>query len=174
MAGHGSILIPRAEYRERVRAAAFACFAVAAVAGLSMAGLPLSFYNDCLGSSSLRIIRVMPNTPALVLAGASAISGNPNATAKDLQKALDIFFDFNGLRNKRAEHFQTFPDNGDQLDRLSVALLLPAEGEDLPDEGAGLVVELDVALDGLPGRAQLLHDARADARRRDVRLHGHA
>lgn len=55
------------------------------------AGLPLSFYGDCLDSSSLRIIRVMPNTPALVLAGASAISGNPNATAKDLQKALDIF-----------------------------------------------------------------------------------
>lgn len=55
------------------------------------AGLPLSFYGDTLGSPSLRIIRVMPNTPALVLAGASAISGNANASAEDLQKALDIF-----------------------------------------------------------------------------------
>jgi pyrroline-5-carboxylate reductase len=55
------------------------------------AGLPLSFYSDALASAALRIVRVMPNTPALVLAGASAICGNDNATAADLQKALDIF-----------------------------------------------------------------------------------
>lgn len=55
------------------------------------AGLPLSFYSDCLGSKSRRIVRVMPNTPALVLEGASAISGNDNATAADLEKTKAIF-----------------------------------------------------------------------------------
>jgi pyrroline-5-carboxylate reductase len=55
------------------------------------AGLPLSFYSDCLGSKSRRIVRVMPNTPALVLAGASAISGNDNATAADLEQTKAIF-----------------------------------------------------------------------------------
>jgi pyrroline-5-carboxylate reductase len=55
------------------------------------AGLPLSFYSDCLGSESCRIVRVMPNTPCLVLEGASAISGNDNATAVDLEKAKAIF-----------------------------------------------------------------------------------
>jgi pyrroline-5-carboxylate reductase len=55
------------------------------------AGLPLSFYSDCLGSESRRIVRVMPNTPALVLEGASAISGNGNATTTDLEKTKAIF-----------------------------------------------------------------------------------
>jgi pyrroline-5-carboxylate reductase len=55
------------------------------------AGLPLSFYNDCLNSRAYRIIRVMPNTPALVLEGASALSGNENVTAADLQQAVGIF-----------------------------------------------------------------------------------
>jgi pyrroline-5-carboxylate reductase len=55
------------------------------------AGLPLSFYSDCLGAGSRRIVRVMPNTPCLVLEGASAISGNSNVTAADLEKTLAIF-----------------------------------------------------------------------------------
>lgn len=55
------------------------------------AGLPLSFYSEALDSASLRIIRVMPNTPALVLTGASAICGNGNATADDLEQAMQIF-----------------------------------------------------------------------------------
>lgn len=55
------------------------------------AGLPLSFYDDCLDSREYRIIRVMPNTPALVLEGASALSGNQNVTVADLQQAIGIF-----------------------------------------------------------------------------------
>lgn len=55
------------------------------------AGLPLSFYSDCLGSATCRIIRVMPNTPALVLQGASAICGNDNVGKEDLAKATAIF-----------------------------------------------------------------------------------
>lgn len=55
------------------------------------AGLPLSFYSERLCSNSRRIVRVMPNTPCLVLEGASAISGNSNVTAADLEKTLAIF-----------------------------------------------------------------------------------
>ncbi len=38
-----------------------------------------------------RLIRVMPNTPALVLAGAAALAGGKNATADDLALAQSIF-----------------------------------------------------------------------------------
>jgi pyrroline-5-carboxylate reductase len=38
-----------------------------------------------------RIIRVMPNTPALVLAGASAMSGNAHASRKDMELCEKIF-----------------------------------------------------------------------------------
>ena len=72
----------------------------------------LAQYSDCLGSDHLvisiaagvtigqleaglgetmRIIRVMPNTPALVLAGASALSGNSNTSKKDMAIGLQIF-----------------------------------------------------------------------------------
>jgi len=42
-------------------------------------------------ASGVRIIRVMPNTPALVLAGASALSPNTHVLADDVQVALEIF-----------------------------------------------------------------------------------
>ncbi|MBM9519068.1 pyrroline-5-carboxylate reductase [Desulforhopalus vacuolatus] len=54
------------------------------------AGLPLSFYAQKTGRNNLRIIRVMPNTPALLLAGASALAPNGNATSHDMNTALDI------------------------------------------------------------------------------------
>jgi pyrroline-5-carboxylate reductase len=38
-----------------------------------------------------RIVRVMPNTPALVLAGAAALAGGKNATSEDLALAQSIF-----------------------------------------------------------------------------------
>jgi pyrroline-5-carboxylate reductase len=38
-----------------------------------------------------RIVRVMPNTPALVLAGATALAGGKNATSEDLALAQNIF-----------------------------------------------------------------------------------
>ncbi len=55
------------------------------------AGLPLSFYEGHLGDQPCRIIRVMPNTPALVLVSASALSGNKNATADDMVLAKSLF-----------------------------------------------------------------------------------
>ncbi len=55
------------------------------------AGLPISFYEHGLASKDCKIIRVMPNTPALVLEGASGISGNENVTPQDMQQAEEIF-----------------------------------------------------------------------------------
>ncbi len=55
------------------------------------AGLPISFYTKTIGSEKTKIIRVMPNTPALVLEGASALSKNGNVTDKELRVAEEIF-----------------------------------------------------------------------------------
>jgi pyrroline-5-carboxylate reductase len=55
------------------------------------AGLPISFYMQMIGKSETKIIRVMPNTPALVLEGASALSRNNNVTDQELQTAEEIF-----------------------------------------------------------------------------------
>ena len=54
------------------------------------AGVPLSLLEQGLGED-IPIIRVMPNTPALVLAGASAMSGNQNIRQEDMEIAQQIF-----------------------------------------------------------------------------------
>jgi len=55
------------------------------------AGLPISFYEQGLGSNDCKIIRVMPNTPALVLEAASGISGNANVSPQEMKDAEEIF-----------------------------------------------------------------------------------
>jgi len=55
------------------------------------AGLPISFYMETLEKSDVKIIRVMPNTPALVLEGASALSRNKNVSDEELSVAEEIF-----------------------------------------------------------------------------------
>jgi pyrroline-5-carboxylate reductase len=55
------------------------------------AGLPISFYINKLGKPETKMVRVMPNTPALVLEGASAISRNLNVTDEELRVAEEIF-----------------------------------------------------------------------------------
>jgi len=55
------------------------------------AGLPISFYEKMLGSNGHKIIRVMPNTPALILEGTSAISCNGNVSDTELERAECIF-----------------------------------------------------------------------------------
>lgn len=55
-----------------------------------MAGIPTSAIEEACGASA-RVIRVMPNTPALVLAGASALCKGENATGDDLALAREIF-----------------------------------------------------------------------------------
>ena len=54
------------------------------------AGVTIAALEKGLGDS-MRIIRVMPNTPALVLAGASALSGNSHAGEEDMAAAEQIF-----------------------------------------------------------------------------------
>ncbi|HHB76938.1 MAG TPA: pyrroline-5-carboxylate reductase [Desulfobulbus sp.] len=53
------------------------------------AGVPIGAIEQGIGKQ--RIIRVMPNTPALVLAGASALSPNARASSEDLELGLEIF-----------------------------------------------------------------------------------
>lgn len=55
-----------------------------------MAGVPTKTIEAEL-SEGARVIRVMPNTPALVLEAASAISSGAHATAEDISLALEIF-----------------------------------------------------------------------------------
>ncbi|GLI37142.1 pyrroline-5-carboxylate reductase [Geobacter hydrogenophilus] len=55
-----------------------------------MAGISIGGMEEACGGSS-RVIRVMPNTPALALAGASAICRGKNATDDDLFFAQGIF-----------------------------------------------------------------------------------
>jgi pyrroline-5-carboxylate reductase len=55
------------------------------------AGLPIAAYERLLNNGKQKIIRVMPNTPALILEGASAICRNSNVTEGELQKAVNIF-----------------------------------------------------------------------------------
>lgn len=55
------------------------------------AGLPISFYMNMINKDETKIIRVMPNTPALVLEGASALSRNHNVSDEELLAAENIF-----------------------------------------------------------------------------------
>ena len=65
------------------------------------AGLTISCLTELSGGLS-RIIRVMPNTPALVGAGMSCYCGAPGATEEDLAKASEILSSF-GLCRKVPE-----------------------------------------------------------------------
>lgn len=55
------------------------------------AGIPIHYYETHLGSNGYKIIRVMPNTPALVLEGTSAICCNGNVSEQELHIAETIF-----------------------------------------------------------------------------------
>jgi pyrroline-5-carboxylate reductase len=54
------------------------------------AGITLARIEKAL-TAGPRVVRVMPNTPALVLAGAAALAGGKNATSDDLAVAQSIF-----------------------------------------------------------------------------------
>ncbi len=58
---------------------------ISIAAGVTLAGL-----QEGLGGGS-RVIRVMPNTPALVQEGASALAAAPSCTREDVEKAQAIF-----------------------------------------------------------------------------------
>ncbi len=54
-----------------------------------LAGIPIAKYEDSLKNT--KIIRVMPNTPAMVNQGMSVISGGSKATDEDKNFALELF-----------------------------------------------------------------------------------
>ncbi|MBW2560683.1 MAG: pyrroline-5-carboxylate reductase [Deltaproteobacteria bacterium] len=54
------------------------------------AGVTLGFMEKILGEET-RVIRVMPNTPALIGEGAAALAGGRNATERDIAAARRIF-----------------------------------------------------------------------------------
>jgi pyrroline-5-carboxylate reductase len=54
------------------------------------AGVPIAAIAHKLGAG-VRIVRTMPNTPALVGAGATALARGPHATDADLEQALALF-----------------------------------------------------------------------------------
>jgi pyrroline-5-carboxylate reductase len=55
------------------------------------AGIQLSLMDGILAETGCRLIRVMPNTPALVLEAASALCAGPRATSEDMDVAVLIF-----------------------------------------------------------------------------------
>jgi len=65
---------------------------ISIAAGVPIRKLERLLYEplDEAGRRRLPVVRVMPNTPALVLAGMSGMSANANATAEDLQATRTI------------------------------------------------------------------------------------
>ncbi|MBU4230135.1 MAG: pyrroline-5-carboxylate reductase [Desulfurivibrionaceae bacterium] len=55
------------------------------------AGVPLSVLEGAVSGRGCRVIRVMPNTPAIVLKGASALSPGQGVNPEDLAVATSIF-----------------------------------------------------------------------------------
>ena len=58
-----------------------------------VAGKNLKWYEDAFGKK-LKIVRTMPNTPALVGEGMTGVSPSPLVTADELEKALEILSSF--------------------------------------------------------------------------------
>lgn len=58
------------------------------------AGRNLQFYMDKFGRPELKIVRCMPNTPALVLEGCTGVCANENVTAEELESVLTLLRSF--------------------------------------------------------------------------------
>ncbi|MBR4732453.1 MAG: pyrroline-5-carboxylate reductase [Lachnospiraceae bacterium] len=58
------------------------------------AGKTLAFLEEGLGRSDLKVVRCMPNTPALVLEGCTGVCANKNVTKKELDETLKLLGSF--------------------------------------------------------------------------------
>ncbi|MDR0964379.1 MAG: pyrroline-5-carboxylate reductase, partial [Clostridium sp.] len=67
------------------------------------AGVPLDFLRKRFGRDEIKLIRCMPNTPALVQAGMTGVSAGPNVTRQDLDEVLRLLRCF-GKAEEVSEH----------------------------------------------------------------------
>ncbi len=58
------------------------------------AGKTLSYIEEGLGNSSLKLVRCMPNTPALVGEGCTGVCANRNVTEEELEQVLKLVRSF--------------------------------------------------------------------------------
>ena len=58
------------------------------------AGKTLAFLKDAFGGRSLKLIRCMPNTPALVLEGCTGVCAGDNVTEEEMDSILNILRSF--------------------------------------------------------------------------------
>ena len=58
------------------------------------AGKTLGFLEEGLGRKDLKVVRCMPNTPALVLEGCTGVCANANVTEKEMKQVLDLLGSF--------------------------------------------------------------------------------
>lgn len=54
------------------------------------AGRDINFFEESFGSKELKIVRCMPNTPALVLEGCTGVCSNENVTDEEMEKVLNL------------------------------------------------------------------------------------
>lgn len=59
-----------------------------------IAGRDLQFLQGAFGRTDLKIVRCMPNTPALVLEGCTGVCANPNVTNEELEQVLALLRSF--------------------------------------------------------------------------------
>ena len=55
------------------------------------AGIPLSFFTESLGKETIPVVRVMPNMPALIQQGATALCRNSHVSDSDFVYARSLF-----------------------------------------------------------------------------------
>lgn len=59
-----------------------------------VAGRTLSWLQEAFARPELKLIRCMPNTPALVLAGCTGVCAGENVSARELEKAVELLGSF--------------------------------------------------------------------------------
>ncbi len=59
-----------------------------------VAGKELNFLTETFGRTGLKLIRCMPNTPALVLEGCTAVCASENVTDKEMEQVLALLRSF--------------------------------------------------------------------------------
>ena len=72
------------------------------------AGITLDHMSNALGEAA-KVIRTMPNTPALVGAGMSALCANRNITKEELQEVVNIFESFGKIEILRENLIEIVP-----------------------------------------------------------------